>query len=127
MKEERREQILEALYRKLAAVFVEIWEISLYNRKTRSKLQRVYREWIEVLNRSLTEMIGDEKRARPLSVAIIAFLEGVSLFAVILDRKEYPVENMLGEFRIRIREIIDGRKKSEGLSVQHGKNKIRQG
>ena len=115
------------LNRKLAALFVEIWEISLYNRKIRSKLQSVYREWIEELNRSLIGMIADKKRARSMSVATIAFLEGVSLFAVTLDRKEYPVEKILGEFRIHIRGMIDGEKKSAKPSVQHGKNQIRQG
>jgi len=112
------------LNRKLSALFVEIWEISLYNKKIRSKLQRVYREWIEVLNLSLTEMIGDEKKARPLSVAIIAFLEGISLFAVILDRKEYPIGNMLEECRIRFKEIFGIEKQSEGLPVKHGKKSI---
>ena len=77
-----------------------------------------------MLNWSLTEMIGDEKRARPLSVAIIAFLEGISLFAVILERKEYPVENVLEECRILFREFIDSEKKSEGLPVKHGKKSI---
>lgn len=112
------------LNRKLSSLFVEIWEISLYNKQIRSKLQRVYREWIEVLNWSLTEMIGDEKRARPLSVAIIAFLEGISLFSVILERKEYPVENMLEECRILFKEFIDIEKQSEGVPVKDGKKSI---
>ncbi len=105
------------LNRKLAAIFVEIWEISLYNRKIRIKLQSVYREWIEELNRSLNGMIADKKLARTLSVSIIAFLEGVSLFAVILDRKEYSMEKTLGEFRAYIRGIIDGEIKSAGSSL----------
>ena len=88
----------------LAKLFIEIWEIALYNKTVKKKLQYVYHEWID----QLTIIIGketNEKIATLLSVATIAFLEGMSLFSIML-RGKYPINTIIDYFEKRIETII---------------------
>ena len=88
----------------LAKLFIEIWEISLYNKTVKKKLQYVYHAWID----QLTIIIGketNEKIATLLSVATIAFLEGMSLFSIML-RGKYPINTIIDYFEKRIETII---------------------
>ncbi|HQL42760.1 MAG TPA: TetR/AcrR family transcriptional regulator [Spirochaetota bacterium] len=88
----------------LAKLFIEIWEIALYNKTVKKKLQYVYHAWID----QLTIIIGketNEKIATLLSVATIAFLEGMSLFSIML-RGKYPINTIIDYFEKRIETII---------------------
>ena len=88
----------------LAKLFIEIWEIALYNKTVKKKLQYVYHAWID----QLTIIIGketNEKIATLLSVATIAFLEGMSLFSIML-REKYPINTIIDYFEKRIETII---------------------
>jgi len=88
----------------LAKLFIEIWEIALYNKTVKKKLQYVYHEWID----QLAIIIGketNEKIATVLSAATIAFLEGMSLFSIML-RGKYPINTIVDYFEKRIETII---------------------
>lgn len=93
------------LNEELAKIFIEVWEIALYHKKVRTKLQYVYKEWIE----QLVAIIGKEttkKSATTLSVATIAFLEGISLFHIMLS-DIYPIKDILNSFEKKIESVIN--------------------
>ncbi|HXK64883.1 MAG TPA: TetR/AcrR family transcriptional regulator [Spirochaetota bacterium] len=95
------------LNEELAKIFIEVWEIALYHKKVRTKLQYVYKEWIE----QLVAIIGKEitkKIATTLSVATIAFLEGISLFHIMLS-DIYPIKDILNSFEKKIESVINKR------------------
>ncbi len=94
------------LNEELAKIFIEVWEIALYHKKVRLKLQYVYKEWIG----ELSSIIGKEsaKNATTLSVATIAFLEGISLFHIMLS-DIYPVKDILNSFEKKIESVITSR------------------
>ncbi|MCX8125123.1 MAG: TetR/AcrR family transcriptional regulator [Spirochaetes bacterium] len=93
------------LNEELARIFIEVWEIALYHKKVRAKLQFVYKEWIE----QLVSVIGKEtntKNATAMSVATIAFLEGISLFHIMLSDM-YPIKDILNYFEKKIETLIN--------------------
>ena len=93
------------LNEELAKIFIEVWEIALYHKKVRAKLQYVYTEWIG----ELVTIIGkktSKKNATTLSVATIAFLEGISLFHIMLS-DIYPIKEILNSFEKKIESVIN--------------------
>ena len=60
------------LNQSLSKVFIEIWEIAAYNSLVKTRLQRAYREWTEVLAGILSRTIKDKAAAQRLSVAVVA-------------------------------------------------------
>jgi AcrR family transcriptional regulator len=105
------------LNKTLSTVFIEIWEIALYNGKVRVKLQLAYREWIEVLNGMLMSVTDDATASRRIAIASVAFLEGMALFSVILDEDPIDFRAALSGFQENMIAILTG--KSE--TVRSGK------
>ena len=93
------------LNKTLSTVFIEIWEIALYNGKVREKLQVAYREWIGILSGMLASFTDDAAVSRRIGIATVAFLEGMALFSVILDEDPVDFQAALAGFQ----EIITGR------------------
>jgi AcrR family transcriptional regulator len=91
----------------LSAVFIEIWEIALYNLNVRTKLQRTYREWIGFLTTMLTPLAGDAAPARQIATASIAFLEGMALFSILLDTDTLDFHETLNGFQKKIIAMAD--------------------
>jgi hypothetical protein len=87
-------------------VFIEIWEIAAYNPAVKEKLQRAYREWMDVLAGILNRVTKDPAAAKRISTAIVAFLEGMSLFSIILDPDELDLNEVLTGFQKRIIQIL---------------------
>lgn len=94
------------LNKNLSKIFVEIWEIALYNEKVRLKLKEAYREWIQILTENLD--IGSTPGDAPyiLSTAMVAFWEGTSLFSVVFEDGEMDFALVLDKFQQRILEIL---------------------
>ena len=94
------------LNRPLSKVFIEIWEIAAYNPSVKSKLKTAYQEWVDVLAEMLKRIIRNPAASRRISVAIVAFLEGMALFSIILepDRKEF--KKILAGFQKQIIEML---------------------
>ncbi|MFO7560114.1 MAG: TetR/AcrR family transcriptional regulator [Desulfobacterales bacterium] len=87
------------LNRDMAKIYIEIWEIAIYNNKVKSKLRIAYSEWIETVKQIILEPIKDENKASRISTALVAFLEGISLFLIILDPKDFSFETLLENFQ----------------------------
>jgi len=90
----------------LSHLFVEIWEIGLYNLAVREKLREAYSQWIDVLSGMVREHIGDKGFPRTLSTALVAFWEGMALFSIIFDREGLNIEDVLEGFQQRILDIL---------------------
>jgi AcrR family transcriptional regulator len=94
------------LNRSLSKVFIEIWEIAAYNPKVKSMLQRAYFQWANVLTGILTRTIKNKKTAQKISMAIVAFHEGVSLLTVIMESKPINFKDVLIVFQKTIIEML---------------------
>ena len=90
----------------LSRIFVEIWEIALYNEEVRKKLRQAYSQWIGELSVILSRFIDDKSFTTNLSTAMVAFWEGMSLFSIIFDPKDLKIEEALEGFQRRILEIL---------------------
>ncbi|MBI5552856.1 MAG: TetR/AcrR family transcriptional regulator [Desulfobacterales bacterium] len=94
------------LNRRLSKVFVEIWEIASYNPDVREKVRLAYREWMAWVTGLLNRVVRDPAVARRIGTAVVAFLEGMSLFTVILDPEELALDEVLADFQKRIIQML---------------------
>ena len=94
------------LNRKLSRIFIEIWEIGIYNDAVRQKLKHMYSAWIRELTLYLSRFVPDEKFAMNISVSMVAFWEGMALFSTIFDADSLDIAEVLGRFQERILEIL---------------------
>jgi len=90
------------LNKNLSKVFIEIWEIAAYNANIRSILQQTYREWIDTLGQMLNMVAKNEAAARQISIATVAFLEGMALFSIILEPDTFDFNQVLTGFQKKI-------------------------
>jgi AcrR family transcriptional regulator len=79
----------------LSRVFVEIWEISMYNKKVRLKLQDLYREWYRTLAQVIGHSFPKSAEARRIIRMLVPFCEGVSLFSVLMPKSELNVKEIM--------------------------------
>ncbi|HUN55229.1 MAG TPA: TetR/AcrR family transcriptional regulator [Smithella sp.] len=86
------------LDRNISIIFIEIWEISLYNKKVRQKLKQMYKIWEQTVTDEFAKVVKDKKVAKRLSIAMIAFFEGISLFSIVFDGREYDWKDILDNF-----------------------------
>jgi AcrR family transcriptional regulator len=94
------------LNRPLSTVFIEIWEIAVYNPAVKSKLKRAYQEWMEILTGMLSRATKDTYSSRRISFSIVAFLEGMALFSIILDPDKKEFKKILAGFQEKIVEML---------------------
>ena len=94
------------LNRGLSRIFIEIWEIGIYNEAVRERLRQMYFAWIQELTSYLSRFVSDEKFAKNISVSMVAFWEGMALFSVIIDPDGLDIAEVLGRFQERIIEIL---------------------
>jgi AcrR family transcriptional regulator len=94
------------LNRPLSKVFIEIWEIAIYNPAVKSKLKRAYREWMEILTDMLSRATKETDSSRRISFAVVAFLEGMALFSIILDPDKKEFKKILAGFQKKIVEML---------------------
>ncbi|MGP8154751.1 MAG: TetR/AcrR family transcriptional regulator [Smithella sp.] len=86
------------LDRNISIIFIEIWEISLYNEKVHQKLKQMYKIWEQTVTDEIAKVIKDKKEAKRLSIAMIAFFEGISLLSIVCNDKEYDWKDILNNF-----------------------------
>ncbi len=94
------------LNRSLSKVFIEIWEIAVYHPAVKAKLKRAYLEWMEILTVMLLRMTQDKAASQRISFSIVAFLEGMALFSIILDPDKKEFKKILAGFQEKIVEMI---------------------
>lgn len=90
----------------LSKIFIEIWEIAIYNETVREKLRKAYTQWIDTVNDTLRGMTGNAVASKNIGVGIVAFLEGISLFSVILNADTIDAEALLNAFQDQFIRII---------------------
>ena len=90
----------------LSRIFVEIWEIALYHDAVRAKLREAYMRWIEELVANLDRDIDDKQFAIQLSIAMVAFWEGMALFSTIFEPGAVDIKEVLKGFQYRVLDII---------------------
>jgi AcrR family transcriptional regulator len=90
----------------LSRIFVEIWEIALYHDAVRAKVREAYMRWFDELVANLGRYIDDEKFAIQVSIAMVAFWEGMALFSTIFEPSALDVKEVLKGFQYRILDII---------------------
>jgi AcrR family transcriptional regulator len=94
------------LNRPLSKAFIEIWEIAVYKPAVKAKLQRAYKEWVEILTDMLDRVLHDTDASRRIGFSIVAFLEGMALFSIILDPKKTEFKKILAGFQEKIVEML---------------------
>jgi len=94
------------LNRGLSRIFIEIWEIGIYNDAVRERLRHMYFAWIQELTSYISRFVSDEKFAKNISVSMVAFWEGMALFSAIIDPDSLDIAEVLGRFQERIIEIL---------------------
>ena len=94
------------LNRPLSKVFIEIWEIALYNEKVRERLKAAYGEWINTLAGILGTLTDAPPATHRISAAIVAFHEGMALFSIILDPAAVDSRSVLTGFQKKIIEML---------------------
>ena len=94
------------LDRSLSKVFIEIWEIAVYHPAVKAKLQRAYQEWMDVLSNMLKSLNKDIDLSRRTSFAMVAFLEGMALFSIILDPDSKEFMKILSGFQSKIIDML---------------------
>ena len=94
------------LDRSLSKVFIEIWEIAVYHPAVKAKLQGAYQEWMDVLSNMLTPLNNDIDLSRRTSFAMVAFLEGMALFSIILDPDSKEFKKILSGFQSKIMDML---------------------
>lgn len=90
----------------LSKMFIEIWEIAAYNPAVREKLRKAYGEWIQTLSALVNRYTGDPDRSKRIGTAVVAFLEGMAMFSIILDRDSIDFSTVLADFQEKIIEIL---------------------
>ncbi len=94
------------LDKNLSRIFIEIWEISLYNKKVKAKLQETYIRWIEEVTFVISHYIDDKSYARNISIAMVAFWEGMALFSSVFPRETLNIEVVIKRFQEKLLEIF---------------------
>jgi AcrR family transcriptional regulator len=94
------------LNRNLSRIFVEIWEISLYNKKVKAKLQETYLSWIDEVTSIASDYFDDKIFARNMSIAMVAFWEGMALLSTVFPPDSMNIEAVLKGFQEKTLEIL---------------------
>ena len=90
----------------LSRIFVEIWEIALYHDAVRAKLREAYMRWIDELVANLSRHMDDKQFALQVSIAMVAFWEGMALFSTIFEPGSMDIREVLKGFQYRVLDII---------------------
>ena len=94
------------LNRQLSMVFIEIWAIGIYNPVVREKIREAYMTWIRMLTEIIGPNPGGSDASGRIALSIIAFLEGISLFSIVMDQEDFDIQMVLSDFRRRIIESL---------------------
>jgi AcrR family transcriptional regulator len=91
----------------LSRIFIEIWEIAAYNKKVRERLKKMYVVWESTLDDLLLRLGKSKKISKSLSKSMVAFAEGIALFSIIFEGRDFPVESVLNDFQHYVSYILD--------------------
>ncbi len=93
--------------KKLQTIFVEIWEIALFNRAVNARVKKIYTDWISELGKAMPTLSRDPAMAHRLAMSLVAFQEGIGLFSVFFNMKKKDSLVLMETFQDRIIEMLD--------------------
>jgi AcrR family transcriptional regulator len=91
----------------LSRNFIEIWEIALYNKKIRERLNKMYAAWESILDNLLAKRGKNKKIPKGLSKSIVAFAEGIALFSIISEGRDYEIKSVLNNFKSYVSHMLE--------------------
>jgi AcrR family transcriptional regulator len=91
----------------LSRIFIEIWEIALYNKKIRERLHKMYAAWESILDNLLAKRGKNKKIPKSLSKSIVAFAEGIALFSIISEGRDYEIKSVLNNFKSYVSHMLE--------------------
>jgi len=97
-----------AFNKESAIIFTEIWALSLYNPKIMDKLRNHYQHWQERIFSLAGNFVKDDVTARRMSLTLIAFSEGMSLFSIFFNGKDLCTDM---DFKGLLESLAGGSKK----------------
>lgn len=92
--------------KRLQTIFVEIWEIALYNPAVNARMKRIYTDWIRELGAIMQPAGSDGVGAERSAMALVAFQEGMGLFSVFFNLRKPDTMALMEEFQDRIIEML---------------------
>lgn len=96
--------------KELSRTFIEIWSIANYNEAVRKKLQVTYREWKVGLCKQIVDFFSDPAEASDYAMSLVAFFEGMALFSVIYNPREFNIRKVLNSFANRSYGVLENQK-----------------
>jgi AcrR family transcriptional regulator len=91
----------------LSRNFIEIWEIALYNKKIRERLNKMYAAWESILDNLLAKRGKNKKIPKGLSKSVVAFAEGIALFSIISEGRDYEIKSVLNNFKSYVSHMLE--------------------
>ena len=91
--------------RRLQTAFIRIWELALSNPHVRTRVNKIYAEWIQLLGEIIHTPDRDPAWSKRLAMSLAAFHEGVGLFSVFFDLKQKDALALLEACQERIMEL----------------------
>ncbi|OQY03418.1 MAG: hypothetical protein B6I22_11635 [Desulfobacteraceae bacterium 4572_123] len=74
--------------KEFSRIFTEIWALALYNHKIMDKMRKHYQRWHDRIFLLVKNFVKDDTTARRLSLTLIAFSEGMSLFSIFFKKED---------------------------------------
>ncbi|HPW68533.1 MAG: TetR/AcrR family transcriptional regulator [Desulfomonilia bacterium] len=93
--------------KKLQTIFVEIWGIAIYKPAVHARVKKMYSEWIRELAGFMNPSNSAAADTDKLSMAVVAFQEGVGLFSVSFDLKKKDTIALMEAFQEKIIEMLE--------------------
>lgn len=90
----------------LQTIFVEIWEIALYNPAVNARVKKIYTDWIRELGVIMHADGESSPETDRLAMALVAFHEGMGLFSVFFNLKKNDTLSLMEEFQDKIIEML---------------------
>jgi hypothetical protein len=67
----------------------------------------MYALWENTLDNLLTKLGKNKDVFKNLSKSMVAFAEGIALFSIIFEGRDYPIESVLNNFQLYVSHIIE--------------------
>ncbi|HOY76127.1 MAG TPA: TetR/AcrR family transcriptional regulator [Deltaproteobacteria bacterium] len=90
----------------LQTIFVEIWEIALYNPEVNARVKRIYTDWIRELGGIMQTAGAGPATSDRLAMSLVAFQEGIGLFSVFFDLNKGETMALMDYFQEKIVEML---------------------
>jgi AcrR family transcriptional regulator len=92
--------------KKTQFIWLGIWQIALFNPKVKARIQKNYRDWIQMLEKHIRSGGSNPVFALRMAMMIMAFQEGMSMLLVCFDLKKKDYNPIFKTFQEKIIEMV---------------------